>query len=87
MARNRGMALRPVQRIKHVIDVEGSVDDTPIITVDIVSASDTPTLGAVASVQTGSKVYGIYLHLEASHTSGTGRPNFYMIIWKIQVGI
>ncbi len=78
----RGMALRPIQRIKHVIDLEGSVDDTPVINVDLIRASDAPTLGEVTKVITGSKVYGIYLHLEVSHTSGTGRPNIYMIIWK-----
>ncbi len=82
MARMRGMALRPIQRIKHVIDAEGSVDDTPIITVLLIDATDTPTLGAPAEVITGSKIYGIYLHVEVSHTSGTGRPNIYIIIFK-----
>ncbi len=78
----RGMALRPVQRIKHVVDAEGTVDDTPIVTVPLIDASDTPTLGAVAEVITGSKVYGIYLHVEVLHTTGPGRPNIYMIVYK-----
>ncbi len=81
MARFRP-ALHPVQRVKHIIDAEGSVDDTPIISVVLVQASDTPVIGSVTQVITGAKVHGIYLHVEVSHTSGTGRPNIYMMIFK-----
>ncbi len=76
------MSLRPVQRIKHVVDAEGSVDDTPNIVVPLIVAVDAPTLGSPTSVVTGSKINGIYLHVEVSHTSGTGRPNIYMLIFK-----
>ncbi len=76
------MALRPVHRIKHVVDAEGTVDDTPNVVVDLINTVDAPVLTAVANCETGSKVNGIYLKLEALHASGTGRPNFYMVIMK-----
>ncbi len=76
------MALRPVHRIKHVIDAEGTVDDTPNVVVDIIDTVDAPVLGSPTQCETGSKVNGFYLKLEALHASGTGRPNLYMIIVK-----
>ncbi len=76
------MALRPVHRIKHVVDAEGTVDDSPNVVVDLINTVDAPVLTAPANVETGSKVNGIYLKLEALHASGTGRPNFYMVIFK-----
>ncbi len=77
-----GLGLRPINRIKHVIDAEGTVDDTPTVTVDLIASHDDPKLANVTQCVTGSKVHGIYLHLEALHASGTGRPNMYMLIFK-----
>ncbi len=82
MARRFNSSLRPVHRIKHIVDAEGSVDDTPIVTVPLIETVDAPVLASVTQVETGSKVNGIYLHVEVSHTSGTGRPNIYIIIFK-----
>ncbi len=82
MPRFRSMALRPVHRIKHVVDAEGTVDDTPVVVVDLINTVDAPVIGAPSNVETGSKVNGIYLKLEALHASGAGRPNFYMAIFK-----
>ncbi len=75
-------ALRPVHRIKHVVDAEGTVDDTPTVAVDLIATVDAPVLSGVNQVETGSKVNGVYLKLEALHASGTGRPNLYMAILK-----
>ncbi len=80
----RGMSLRPVHRIKHVVDAEGTVDDTPNVVVDLINTVDNPALTNTNQVEVGAKVNGIYLKLEALHASGTGRPNFYMIIFKNQ---
>ncbi len=75
-------SLRPVNRIKHVVDAEGTVDDTPNVVVDLVATVDAPVITGANQVETGSKVSGVYLKLEALHASGTGRPNFYMYIMK-----
>ncbi len=76
------MALRPVHRIKHVVDAEGTVDDSPNVVVDLIETKDDPVRTASNEVQTGSKVNGIYLKVEALHASGTGRPNMYMAVIK-----
>ncbi len=74
--------MRPVHRIKHVIDSEGAlVAGTASIT-DLAVANDNPILGSVTQVETGSKVNGFYLHVEVLHSSGAGRPNVYMAIFK-----
>ncbi len=79
--RRMSMALRPINRIKHVVDAEGTVTTTQSV-VDLIKATDTPTLAQTQVVETGSKVNGFYLHVEVLHSSGTGRPNIYMAIFK-----
>ncbi len=78
---NRGMALRPVHRIKHVVDAEGAASDTQTV-VDLIVSVDAPVLASVNQCETGSKVNGIYLKVEANRTSGTGRSNMYLAIYK-----
>ncbi len=81
MYHRRGMSIRPVQRIKHVVDSAGTVTATQT-SVPLILASDTPTLAATTTVITGAKVNGIYLHVEVSHTANVGRPNIYLAIMK-----
>ncbi len=81
MPRRFRMAMRPIHRIKHVVDAEGTATST-VANVPLIEAKDAPVLANVTEVETGAKVNGIYLHLEVSHTSGTGRPNIYMAVYK-----
>ncbi len=76
------MSLRPINRIKHVVDAEGALVAGTQSNVSIASAVDAPVLASTTQVITGSTVNGIYLHVEVSHTSGVGRPNIYMAIYK-----
>ncbi len=78
---NRGMNLRPVNRIKHVVDVEGAGSDTQSV-VDLITTVDAPVIASTNAVETGSKVSSIYLKVEANRTSGTGRSNMYLAIGK-----
>ncbi len=78
---NRGMALRPVNRIKHVVDVEGTITDTQSV-VDIIATVDAPVLGTSNQCVTASKVNGIYLKVECNRTAGTGRSNTYFGLYK-----
>ncbi len=82
--RNRGMALRPVNRIKHVVDDQGALVANTSTGINLIATTDTPTLAATKSVETGSRIYGIYLKLEMVSTSGTGGTlvNAYMILYK-----
>ncbi len=76
------MALRPINRIKHVIDAEGTVTGTTNTIVDIIAANDNPARANVTECETGSKVNGFYMKVEALHASGTGTPNLYMAVFK-----
>ncbi len=74
--------LRPVNRIKHVVDTQGGSTVGANVFNDIIIASDTPDLAATTEVQTGSTVNGIYLKVEAYATSTAALANFYMIVYK-----
>ncbi len=82
MYMGRMSAIRPVNRIKHVVDAEGALVAGTQSVVTVVDSDDNPVLASPTQVETGSVVNGIYLHLEVSHTSGVGRPNIYMAIFK-----
>ncbi len=80
--RNRGMALRPINRIKHVVDkqavtIAGTIDNTILI-----DAKDAPVIANTNEVVTGSTVNGVYLKVEAVPTSSAALPNFYLLVAK-----
>ncbi len=77
------MALRPVHRIKHVIDVQGADAAGTPGDIDLIKSVDAPVLANVTEVETGSKVNGIYLHVEVVNTGVTGvLANAYMFVIK-----
>ncbi len=84
MARFRRMsnALRPVHRIKHVVDIQGG-SALGVNTVNqLIDSIDAPTLGATRSVETGCTVNGIYLKVECYATTAGALSNAYMIVFK-----
>ncbi len=51
----------------------------------IANATDTPTLGATNSVETGAKINGFYIRVEVASNDAIvlgAIPNVYMILWK-----
>ncbi len=80
--RNRGMALRPVHRIKHVVDIQGGTSIATNSVNNLIVTVDAPVLANPTEVETGSKVNGIYIKCEAYATSAGALANLYMIIQK-----
>jgi len=80
--RNRGNYLRPVQRIKHVVDEQAGLSAAAVSTTDLIEAFDAPTLAVTDSVQTGSTVHAIYLKVEAYATTAAALANVYLEIVK-----
>ncbi len=80
--RFRSMALRPIHRIKHVVDTQRGMTVGTVENVILIKTVDAPVLANVEEVETGSKVNGIYIKVEAVATSSAVLPNFYMIIGK-----
>ncbi len=87
--RSRGMALRPINRIKHVVDSSSTDAAAATGSHTIASATDTPTLGATASVETGSKISWFYIRFEAASNEAIDLgaiPNYYWYLAKNPAG-
>ncbi len=81
------MALRPINRIKHVVDSSATLAANTNLPIVLATATDTPTLAVTSSVETGSKINGFYIRVEAASNNAISAgaiPNFYMIVWKDQ---
>ncbi len=82
---NRGMALRPVHRIKHVVDFSATLAKAVVLEIPLILAADAPVIASTTTVETGSKVNGIYLRVEigSNDVADPGAiPNVYMAIMK-----
>ncbi len=78
----RGNSLRPVNRIKHVVDEQGAANAGAEVNVEIANATNTPTLAITDSVETGCTINGIYLKVEINATSSAALPNAYLAVMK-----
>ncbi len=80
-------ALRPVHRIKHVIDAQfGAVAGTAVRTT-LATGVDAPVIGTTNQVETGSKVNGIFLTVEGYARTAGALANAYIAIYKNQSGL
>ncbi len=85
MARySRQMAIRPVHRIKHVVDFSGTITAGTAVTINLIETKDAPVLANTDECETGSKVNGLYLRVEVSpnETDVGAIPNVYMAVIK-----
>jgi len=76
------MAIRPVHRIKHVVDLQESLAAGTVGGLNIIKTVDAPVLANNEECETGSKVNGIYLKVEAVATSSAVLPNCYLLVGK-----
>ncbi len=85
MGYRRAMAIRPVNRIKHVVDSSATIAAAVQHVFSLSVAGDTPTLGVSNSVETGSKINGFYIRLEVASNEAIDLgaiPNSYMALFK-----
>ncbi len=83
--RHRGMAMRPINRIKHIVDSSGLVVKATNLTTDIVHAVDAPVIANTDEVITGSTVNGIFLNVQVASNDVADPgviPNVYMAVFK-----
>ncbi len=71
-----------INRIKHVVDSQQGVVLNVIGFVTLVQSTDTPTRAQTDECETGSKVNGIYLRVEAYATTAGALANIYMLVGK-----
>ncbi len=74
--------LRPINRIKHVVDAQQATTAGTQVAVSLIDSVDTPVIGDTDGVETGSTVNAIYLHAEVIATSAAALPNVYMFVFK-----
>ncbi len=80
--RSRRNSLRPVNRIKHVVDNQQGISLGTKTTNTLIVAKDAPVLGNTNEVQTGCTVNGIYFKSECYATTAGALANVYMYIMK-----
>ncbi len=85
-SRSRGMGLRPVQRIKHVVDVQGGAAAGATTNTVLILSTDTPTIGVNNSCITGSTVHAIYLRVECYARTAGALANVYLQVAKVPGG-
>ncbi len=80
--------MRPVHRIKHVVDSSATLTAATPLEIGLIATADAPVLSNTKQCETGSKVNGIYLKVEvASNETDAGAiPNVYMAIMKNPAG-
>jgi len=79
------MALRPINRIKHVVDSSATIAAAAGNSFVIALATDTPSLANTTGVETGAKINGFYIRFETASTQNTvmnAIPNFYFYVAK-----
>ncbi len=77
--------MRPIHRIKHVVDSSATVAAAATNIVELIRGVDAPVLAATTHVEVGSKVNGIYLKVEVASNEAFDAgavPNVYMIVTK-----
>ncbi len=80
--RRSGNRLRPVNRIKHVVDVQLGVVAATQVNFTLIDTVDAPVIGNTDEIQTGATINGIYLKVEINATTSGALANAYLIIWK-----
>ncbi len=83
MARFRAMGLRPVNRLKHVVDTNGTISAGGKSINDVITASPDPSNVVSNQVNDTSIVRSIFLRVEVVGTVAAGGvDNIYMYVYK-----
>ncbi len=80
--RRRALSLRPVHRIKHIVENQLALGVDTQNVVDIIKAVDAPVIANRTEVETASTVHGIFLNVQAAATSTAAIANVYMAVVK-----
>jgi len=79
----RGMALRPVRSLKHIVDVATATVTSVISTIPVIEAVPSPVLANVTEVEEGTRVNAIYLRVEVLATNlFSDVPRIYFLVFK-----
>ncbi len=83
--RRRSMAMRPIHRLKHVVDASGTLAAGTVVNQIIALSVDAPVLANTTNVESASKVYGIFIKVIVASNEATvagAIPNVYFYMAK-----
>ncbi len=78
----RGNSIRPVHRIKHVVDQQLGLSLGVQQIFDLANTIDAPVLAQTNQCETGCTINGIYLNVEAYARTSGALSNIYMAVVK-----
>ncbi len=79
------MALRPINRIKHVVDNSAQIAQATAGSFTLAIANDDPVLANTTEVLTGAKINGFYIRFEIASNEAIDLgaiPNVYLMVSK-----
>ncbi len=76
------MNLRPIQSVKHIVDIQGAVGIATQRNDTLLVGVDNPDVTSVTEVQKGSRVSSLYLNVQVVATSDEALHNIYMMVYK-----
>ncbi len=80
---NRGLRLRPVNSVKHIVETNGNVLAGTASVTDVINTVDAPIFTNTVNNHVGSNVRAIYLRVEVVAKIGAGGiDNIYMGVMK-----
>ncbi len=74
--------MRPVKSLKHILDVQGGTVADTKSNIDIAQGVADLTVQGGTQVSSGSKVFGLFLNIQAYLLTGAALNNIYFIIYK-----
>ncbi len=80
--RRRALSLRPVHRIKHMVENQQALVIDTQTSVELIKAVDAPVIANRTEVETASTVHGIFLNVQVAATSTASIANVYMAVVK-----
>ncbi len=80
--RHFNRSIRPVNSLKHIIDIQGALPIATKVSNDLALAVQNPDPAAPTEVKIGTKINSIFLNVQSYVTSTAALANIYMYIWK-----
>lgn len=80
--RRSNLSIRPVHRIKHMVEIQGGLVAGTQSSTTIVKAVDAPTIANRDQVETASTVNGIFLNVQVAASGAGALANVYLAVVK-----
>ncbi len=80
--RSRGLKLRPVNSVKHVVDIQGGLVLDVQTVATLIEAQDNPVLANNTDVPTGSHVKSFFLNVQVAAAATAALANVYFYVAK-----